>query len=195
MKMTHQILFLCLLLSSFTVFAEPLSYYEAFFDRENDITHDPEFPQTELLTAKSDIYQVEMTSETTGVALILSFSLTANGQYSFWLLKVDHRWRNNSRSIRFGKCSAYNGKWEYKDGKLFLGNDLILEAAYLYGTNMMLATFVDAKRPQGTENLEVFINDGSIDTIGVGPSADNGGFDCRGFSIPFWLPIPQQRPW
>lgn len=175
--------------------AESLDYYKAFFDREEEITHDPEFPEFEYVNPKNDIYQMKKTGTSTGVGLAINLSLKESGNYAFWLLKIDHRWRGNSREIRFGKCKAYNGKWEYKEGKLFLGNDVVLEAAYVDGYNMMKATFVDAKRPAGTEDIEVFLNDGAIDTLlGLQPNADDG-YRCGGFSLPFWLPIPGERPW
>lgn len=72
---------------------------------------------------------------------------------------------------------------------------MILEAAFVDGLNMMKATFVDLQRPAGTEDIDIFLNDGSIDTLlDLKPNADDG-FSCGGFSLPFWLPIPSERPW
>ena len=175
--------------------AEPFGYFEGFFDREVEITHDPEFPEYEYVNPKNDLYQFKRTGSNTGIGLAINMSLKESGRYSFWLLKIDHRFKNGGRQIRFGKCKAYNGKWEYKEGKLYLGNDLILEAAYVDGLNMMKATFVDAQAPAGTEDIETFLNNGEIDTLmGLQPNADDG-FACGGFSLPFWLPIPAERPW
>ncbi len=182
-------------LLSTSLCAEPFGYYQSFFDREVEITHDPEFPEFEYVNPKNDLYQFKKTGENSGVGLAINLSLKESGNYAFWLMKIDHRWKNGARSIRFGKCHAYNGKWEYKDGKLYLGNDLILEAAFVDGLNMMKASFVDARRPRGTEDIETFLNNGEIDTLlGLQPNADDG-FSCGGFSLPFWLPIPSERPW
>ncbi len=175
--------------------AEPFGYFKSFFDREVEITHDPEFPEYEYVNAKNDIYQMLKKGPNTGIGLALNMSLKESGRYAFWLHKIDHRWKNGARQIRFGKCRAYNGNWEYKEGKLFLGNDLILEAAYIDGMNALKATFVEAQKPAGTESIETTLNDGSIDTLmGLQPNADDG-FRCGGFSLPFWLPIPSERPW
>lgn len=177
-----------------SVHAEPFSYYEDFFDRVRDVTHDPDFPETEHATAKNDLYQVVMTSDSTAVGLILSFSLKEDGRYSFWLLKVDHRWKNGKRQIKIGKCQAFNGKWNYQDGSLYLGEDLKLDAIYRDGLNLLTPTFLKAKQPAGSEGIEILINSGDIDTIGgFGPGNDD--FKCGGFQLPFWLPIPNERPW
>jgi hypothetical protein len=177
------------------IHAEPLGNFKDFFDREIETTHDPEFPEFEYVNPKNDIYQFKKIDENSGVGLALNLSLTESGKYSFFLLKVDHRWKNGSHQIRFGKCSAYNGTWEYRDGRLFLGNDLILEATYRDGLNMLLATFVDAKRPTGAEDIETVLNNGEIDTLlGMSPNADDS-FSCGGFIFPIWLPIPSARPW
>jgi hypothetical protein len=194
-NLTKSFILLLILCVSSAVKAESLAYFKAFFDREEEITHDPEYPEYEYVNPKNDIYQMKKTGANTGIGLAINLSLSESGKYAFWLLKIDHRWKNNSREIRFGKCKAYNGKWHYKEGKLFLGNDVVLEAAYVDGLNMMKATFLDAKRPQGTEGLDIFLNDGSIDTLlGLQPNADDG-YRCGGFSLPFWLPIPGERPW
>lgn len=188
-------LLLALSLSSQVVLAEPFSYYEAFFDRVRDVTHDPDFPETEFASAKNDLYQVVMTSETTAVGLILAFSLKPEGRYSFWLLRVDHRWKDGTRrQIKIGKCQAFNGRWEYRDGSLYLGNDLKLDAIYRDGMNLLTPTFLDARPPAGSEGIEILINSGDIDTVGgFGPGNDD--FKCGGFTLPFWLPIPNERPW
>lgn len=181
--------------TSLSLRAESFEYFKSFFDREDEITHDPEYPEFEYVNAKNDIYQMIETGPSTGVGLAINLSLKESGNYAFWLLKIDHRWKKNKREIRFGRCKAFNGKWEYKDGKLMLGKDVVLEAAYVDGLNMMKATFIEAKKPSGTEKLEVFLNDGSIDTLlGMQPNADDG-YRCGRFSLPFWLPIPGQRPW
>lgn len=192
--MKQIILLNLLLIFSFNLQAEPLSYYESFFDRVRDVTHDPDFPQTEHATAKNDLYQVAMTGEDSAVGLILSFSLKADGRYSIWLLDVQHRWRNSQREIKIGKCQAFNGHWEYREGSLYLGEDMKLDAAYRDGLNLLTPTFIKAKRPHGTESIEILINTGDIDTIGgFGPTNDQ--FNCGGFTLPFWLPIPNERPW
>jgi hypothetical protein len=195
--MKNLLVFLLTFICLIPLKAEPLSYYEQFFDRVNDVTHDPDFPQLESVHAKNDLYQVVMTGDDSALGLILSFSLKPSGQYSFWMLPVKHRWKNGQRQIRIGKCEAFNGDWQFKDGRLVLGNDLILEATFADGQNLLRPTFVNAKRPAGTEAIELTINDGSIDTIGgVGPdSPTNGQFRCGGFQIPFWIPIPNVRPW
>lgn len=182
------------LMVSLPLSAESFSYYEAFFDKVRDVTHDPDFPQEEHVTAKNDLYQVVMTGDDTALGLILSFSLKSDGKYSFWLLNIKHRWNNGQRQIKIGKCQAFNGSWQYREGSLFLGEDLKLDAAYRDGMNLLTPTFLKAVKPAGTESLEILINSGDIDTIGgFGPSNDD--FKCGGFQIPFWIPIPNERPW
>jgi len=197
MKKISLVIGLLMAASCLSVSAEPLSYYEQFFDRVNDVTHDPDFPQEEFVHAKNDLYQVVMTGDDSALGLILSFSLKPEGNYSFWMLSVKHRWKNGQRQIKIGRCEAFNGRWKFSEGKLILGNDLILEATFRDGQNLMKPIFNEVKRPVGTEAIELSINDGSIDTIGgVGPgSSSNGEFRCGGFQIPFWLPIPNERPW
>jgi|GEM_PF-3300452 len=184
-------------LVTFCASSEPLSYYKQFFDRTNNVTHDPDFPEYEFVSAKNDLYQVAKTGPDNAVGAVLSFSLRENGTYSFWLLTIPHRWKNEQRQIRITKCQAFNGHWEHREGKLFLGEDLILEPTFLDGQNLLKPTFVKTKRPAGTENINITINDGSIDTIGgVAPDSPNNGiFKCGGFSLPFWIPIPNERPW
>lgn len=183
----------CLL--SFTIKAEPLSYFEQFFDRMIDVTHDPDFPEQEFQSAKNDLYQVVMTSETTATGIILSFSLKPDGRFSFWMLPTQHRWKDGERQFKVGRCSAENGRWEYRDGSLYLGDLMRLIPTFRDGLNLLEPEFLSLQRPAGTEGIEILINNGVIDTIGgFGPTSDQD-FHCRGFNLPFWFPIPNSRPW
>jgi hypothetical protein len=187
-------IFLLFCFFSISASAAPLSYFEQFFDRINDITHDPDFPETELQTAKNDLYQVVMTSDTTANGIILSFSLKPDGRFSFWMLPTQHRWKNGQREFKIGKCSAHNGRWDYREGALYLDNLMRLEATFRDGLNLLEPHFLTLVRPSGTEDIEILINNGAIDTIGgFGPNDED--FGCRGFSLPFWFPIPNSRPW
>lgn len=189
-----KLVFLASLLLSLSVSAASFSYFEQFFDRINDVTHDPDFPEMEFQTAKNDLFQVVMTSETTAIGIILSFSLKPDGRFSFWMLPTQHRWKNGQRELKVGKCSAHNGRWDYRDGALYLDDLMRLEATFRDGINLLEPHFLRLSRPPGTEEIEILINNGVIDTIGgFGPNNDD--FECRGFSLPFWFPIPNSRPW
>jgi hypothetical protein len=191
MKIT---LILIFALFSWSLKAEPISYFEQFFDRVVDITHDPDFPQREIRSAKNDLYQVVMTGDDTAVGLILTFSLKPEGKFSFYLLPMQHRWKEGQRQFKLGRCQAYNGDWEYREGALYLGDLIKLEPIFRDGLNLLSATFLNLSRPVGTEDLEVLINNGEIDSMGgFGPHDDE--FRCGLFTLPFWIPIPNSRPW
>ncbi len=177
---------------SFNLYAEELAYFQKFFDETKDFTHDPDYPETVLVNAKNDLWQVVQDGEHAQGVLFV-FSLKEEGKYSFYKVDVVHKWENNRRFVKLGPCKAFNGKWEHRDGKLFLDKHIALKAAYEDGQNLLSPEFLNLSLPSHLANLKILIAKNGFDSFGN--SLAKNDFQCVGFVLPFWIPIPEKRPW
>lgn len=186
------LLLLIFIFSSLSLSSEPLSYYQQFFSKTVDLTHDPDFPVSGKAYAVADPYDVVMTGTNKAVGVFLSFNLREDGRYSFWYFPVKHRWKNGGRQIKLGKCHAFNGRWEHKDGSLYLGKQMKLDPIFKEGRNLLTPTFLKLSPPREARNLTLYIERTADNDFGVDITKE-GDFDCKGFFFPFWLPIPNER--
>ena len=189
-------IFILSVLLSLNVNAQPLDYFFQFFDRDVDLTHDPDFPHVVVGHAMNDLRDVVMTSKDKGQGVYLGFSLKKSGRYSFWYLPMKHRWKNNSRQVRFGKCHAYNGQWTYKDGSLYLGKYLKLDAGHRDGENYLIPTFLKIKTSRTIKKLTTYIGVNINHDLGIGyqmEMPEQEEFDCKGFFLPIWIPLYDYR--
>ncbi len=186
-------LFVFFLLLNFSLRAEDLAYFQKFFDETKDFTHDPEYPESVLVNSRNDLWQVIEDGEGRAQGVLLIFSLKEEGKYSFYKVDMVHKWENNRRFVKLGPCKAYNGKWEHREGKLFLDKHIALKAAYEDGQNLMTPEFLDLALPSHLSNLKILIAKNGFDSFGN--SLAQSDFQCVGFVLPFWIPIPEKRPW
>lgn len=178
--------------------AEDLEYFRQFFYEVIDVRHDPDFPEYSTIMAGNDFWQTIKTSETTAYGVLNSIKLTEDGKFTLLWAPVLHKWENAQRLMQIQGCQSAEGQWSYRDGSIYIGKYLRLDAHYENGQNLLKAKILDWQLPPEAKGLEfiyaktdkyVF----SEPTEGI-PSSGTG-VGCWPYPIPFWIPLPEHRPW